>query len=425
MMERKLNVFIGYAPKDEEHCQELATFIKPLPINAWHEGKIMAGKVMDMEVKNHLQQADIILLLLSADFLANENNIYDEVLIAAQQRHNDGSVVVVPIILSYCLWKYSPFKDLKHLPADEKPVLRQGGDSHALFYEIAEALGGIIANFAPANKTVPSGLVANNQEKRITFGSHIHKLCDRDTQNASFRSDFMQKVNSTKNPHIFILYGAQNQRHHSLHDAFEVTTIKDIIERKYGLGESVTTHKKNTPILTLKDLQKSQEVFKANLSHALEVVDRIFQSGSEIAHCEGFQKYKMVLISHDISQKNWNKLVPDFLRWYINEFWNFVPIWQDIPQIIVLINVLWDNNAPAQTTNTLQKQLCKLETGNCTVLDELGNVTTGDVISWLNNYHLRDYYSSEELIQYVFSGKSDTNMGEVEDKLLKFLHKLK
>ena len=81
----------------------------------------MPGKEWDATIKERLRSADIILLLISPDFI-DSDYIWDTELKTAMQRHEQGTATVVPIILKPCQWQEMPFGKLQALPAGAKPV---------------------------------------------------------------------------------------------------------------------------------------------------------------------------------------------------------------------------------------------------------------------------------------------------------------
>ncbi len=113
--------------KDEEMRQNLEKHLKILQrqgvITTWHKGMIGAGKEWESETYKQLMTADIILPLISADFIASDYN-WDVVLIMAIERHKAGTARVIPILLRrFDNWKvaFGNLK-LKALPEGEKPV---------------------------------------------------------------------------------------------------------------------------------------------------------------------------------------------------------------------------------------------------------------------------------------------------------------
>ncbi len=72
-------------------------------------------------ISDHLETADVVLLLVSADFLASDY-CYQTELTRALERHRAGSARVVPIVLRLCDWQSAAFGELQALPRDARPV---------------------------------------------------------------------------------------------------------------------------------------------------------------------------------------------------------------------------------------------------------------------------------------------------------------
>ena len=119
------SVFFSYSHKDELLRDQLETHLKLLQrlgvISTWHDRKIPAGKEWDGEIDVNLERAKIILLLVSANFLASDYCWGKEVELA-MQRHASREAVVIPIMVRPCDWKGAPFEKLEGLPKDMKPV---------------------------------------------------------------------------------------------------------------------------------------------------------------------------------------------------------------------------------------------------------------------------------------------------------------
>ncbi len=137
--------------------EKLRTHLRPLErvkmAKIWYDGIIEAGKDWEKEIKTHLHTADIILLLISADFI-DSDYCYDEEMMDALKKHEQNEARVIPIILRPCAWKFSPFAKLQVLPKDGKPVMEH--EDYA-FTEIAEAVAMICQNKKAETKTSQSG----------------------------------------------------------------------------------------------------------------------------------------------------------------------------------------------------------------------------------------------------------------------------
>nr|VFJ56215.1 MAG: TIR domain-containing protein [Candidatus Kentron sp. FM]VFJ59002.1 MAG: TIR domain-containing protein [Candidatus Kentron sp. FM]VFK11939.1 MAG: TIR domain-containing protein [Candidatus Kentron sp. FM] len=138
-----IKLFYSYSHKDEGYRKRLETHLSVLKhqgiIGQWHDRKITAGTDWARQISENLESADIILLLVSADFLASEY-CYDKETAHALKRHEEGSARVIPIILRPCDWRYGvPFNKLQALPKDAKPVSTWENDDEA-FTNIARGI---------------------------------------------------------------------------------------------------------------------------------------------------------------------------------------------------------------------------------------------------------------------------------------------
>ena len=104
-------LFIAADPKDEEFRTELFKNLKPLSVDVWHEGLVEAGSDVDATVVENLESADIILMLISSDFIASDA-IFNREWKVAMKRHNDSSAKVIPIITRTCNWEASDLKKM-------------------------------------------------------------------------------------------------------------------------------------------------------------------------------------------------------------------------------------------------------------------------------------------------------------------------
>jgi TIR domain len=121
------NVFSSYSHKDDRIREKIDEHLSLLKrqglISSWHDHDITAGKGLDDEIIRHLEQADIILLLVSSAFIAS-NYCFCTELQQALRRHEAGLARVVPIIVKPCDWKSSPLGKLKALPQDGKAITK-------------------------------------------------------------------------------------------------------------------------------------------------------------------------------------------------------------------------------------------------------------------------------------------------------------
>lgn len=122
---RPIKVFIAYAREDRAYVDTLLKFLAPLRksnrLKVWYDGEIIPGTEWEQDIKNNLGNADIILLLMSAESLSSDY-FYDKEMAEALERHEAETSVVIPVILRYCSWEDTPMSELQALPDNAKPV---------------------------------------------------------------------------------------------------------------------------------------------------------------------------------------------------------------------------------------------------------------------------------------------------------------
>ncbi len=122
-----INIFILYAKEDQALKQELEDHLGLLQrlgyIDVWHEGQVQPGVEKEEVVSAYLEKAHIILLLISANFLAPDHYMkYEAELRLAYDRQKNGDVIIIPVILRHCVWQLDFLAGLNPLPLGGHPV---------------------------------------------------------------------------------------------------------------------------------------------------------------------------------------------------------------------------------------------------------------------------------------------------------------
>jgi internalin A len=114
--------------------QEFDTHVKLLQrqgvIDVWHDRQIPPGDEWKGHIDDELERANIVVLLVSADFLASDY-CYEIEMGRALARHEAGDACVIPVIVSDVNWRSAPFGRLQPLPKDGKAVATWGPDRYA------------------------------------------------------------------------------------------------------------------------------------------------------------------------------------------------------------------------------------------------------------------------------------------------------
>jgi hypothetical protein len=125
VMEEPIEIFLSYAPGDEQLRDELLKHLAPLEqdhlIHPWHNGQISAGTDFQREIDLRLDTSPLILLLISPEFFASQV-CYSLEMKQAVERHEASEARVIPVILRPVDWQHAPFSKLKPLPLDGTAV---------------------------------------------------------------------------------------------------------------------------------------------------------------------------------------------------------------------------------------------------------------------------------------------------------------
>lgn len=138
----KVKVFLSYSHEDESMKEELDKHLIMLKrnnkIESWNDRCIMAGQKLDSEIQQNLENSDVIVLLLSPDFLAS-NYCYEKEMKKALEKYDKGEILVIPVILRTCDWLNSPLRKLLAVPKDGKPI-NTWSDKDQVYYNVKQEI---------------------------------------------------------------------------------------------------------------------------------------------------------------------------------------------------------------------------------------------------------------------------------------------
>jgi hypothetical protein len=135
-------LFFSYSHRDSDLRDEMEIHLAALKregvIETWHDREIRAGEEFENEISQNLEEADIILLLISPYFIAS-NYCYEIEMKRAMQRHEKGDARVIPVILEPRDWQKLPFGKLTATPTDGKPISKFP-NKHDGFLDVTRAI---------------------------------------------------------------------------------------------------------------------------------------------------------------------------------------------------------------------------------------------------------------------------------------------
>lgn len=279
-MHMTTKIFCCYARKDELLLNQLKAHLRPLQrqglIEVWDDQCIEAGAAWEAEITKHLDEAPIILLLVSPDFL-NSDYCYGVEMQRAIQRHAYGEATVIPVILRPCLWQGTPFGKIQALPKNALPV-RSWDDVDDAFLDVASGVQRVVeqlpTNTYPLKKWRRSDpfcyifLLDQSYRTSYSFGQGLTgksiRICD------SLATGFNAFLNE-----LIITYGTVLDSYR----AFEISSCIDIGIIGYR-GNAL--HFPLTHLLQEKDLVPLSELHRNPLKIVMRKRKEIDETGMEI-----------------------------------------------------------------------------------------------------------------------------------------------
>jgi ABC-type branched-subunit amino acid transport system substrate-binding protein len=166
---RPLKLFYyHYVQEDYKPSCELYRQLKPLSPNLIEIHEIIPGDIIENVVKEHIESAHLVLILISASFLSSRYYI-DTAVEYAIKRHNQNEVRLFPILLRPTNLKDTPFEGMVMLPENNQAVLGRNPRRDEVFADIARRIHEVILNEGQSlldkQVAVPSGPVTQDLEK--------------------------------------------------------------------------------------------------------------------------------------------------------------------------------------------------------------------------------------------------------------------
>ena len=144
-----VRLFYSYSHRDEGLRNELETHLKLLQrqglIETWNDRRIEAGEDWKGKIDENLERAGIILLLISADFIASDY-CYEKEMMRALEREKNGEAIVIPVILRDVSLKGAPFDKLQYLPKDGLAVTKWE-DKDSAWRNVSEGIERVVEEF--------------------------------------------------------------------------------------------------------------------------------------------------------------------------------------------------------------------------------------------------------------------------------------
>ena len=169
----KIKMFISYSHKDEKHKNDLEEHLTMLKrnkiIETWNDRMITPGSNWEDDIDEHLDNADIVLYLVSSSFLAS-NYCYCKEFESILTKYKEGKCLIIPIIVRTCNWTDSPLGKIQSLPRDGNAIT-SWNDIDAGWTSVIDGIKIAIESL----KEKPPTYIENNIS--LSFNNFLNETC--------------------------------------------------------------------------------------------------------------------------------------------------------------------------------------------------------------------------------------------------------
>lgn len=124
-VKHQVKIFLAHAKENDVARARLDSHLSIMKrsghIQTWHEGAIKIGSKWDESTREAFDSSDIVILIVSVDFIASDY-FYDLGVYKAIERHKNGDAHIIPFILDHCAWRDTPLGKIQPFPRDGNPV---------------------------------------------------------------------------------------------------------------------------------------------------------------------------------------------------------------------------------------------------------------------------------------------------------------
>lgn len=281
MSRKGAKIFISYSRRDQKWVdrlrKHLSIFRGQEMLDPWYDRAIEPGEKWTDKLDKQLKSADIILLMISADFLSSD--IARSEMEQALARHDAGEAAVIPVILKPCLWENTPIANLQALPRDAMPISVQADKNQALF-ETSREIQRIASTAAPSEGLDEERQVelrlntdfasfSPEQEKRLISGLREHLNLDHDPKILEKRQGSVILRLSLSSAEVERLQRAVNNGELGEYNIVEAEVVVE--EEGKVVGGSVSGLRPRIFIGSSSEGLEVAETIQLNLDHTCEV----------------------------------------------------------------------------------------------------------------------------------------------------------
>lgn len=155
-------VFCSYAHEDAHHVVSLREHLAALRrsgcIQMWSDHDISVGEKWNQKISEALEDADVVLMLISPSFIASDY-CFEMEMTRTLELAELGQVIALPILIRACDWESMPFAQLQVMPNDRQPITpiasRPENERDEAWSSVARAIRNLLVRHLPADSFQP------------------------------------------------------------------------------------------------------------------------------------------------------------------------------------------------------------------------------------------------------------------------------
>jgi len=429
-----VKLFISYAHEDEVHKNNLVTHLSALQrlgvLEAWDDREIMAGQNWDTAIKTSLEQADIVIFLISADFIASEY-IHDVEIENALKRYKAGQQIIIPVLVRACDFSSLHLSRFQALPTGAKPITSWDNLDEA-WLNVTEGIKKVSTEMRGESLTEKVDDLGTEKielkESKVTLHDFHQYTCDRREQQSKFDDWYLAQ--DQQKVQFYYIVGKEEQAHFGF--------VNRIAYEKGGRLLNVHHPEGYTSKLTI------EEIVLENISSLSHLKVQLVKKILTILHINAnandpiltknlafictqspvvqkMNESDYISIQVSIYEDEWDEEeIPALAEWFIRTFCkDALP--KHAPKFLFFFSIIYDE-CDQEVLDSVAKEIEKSEHIN--PLPELAKVTEKDLIRWFRKYKIiaPDKEVRASLMQAYFAEKEAFDMDEIQRSLKKIIN---
>jgi TIR domain/inactive STAND len=224
-----IKIFFSYAHEDNKLRDKLAKHLGMLKreglVEDWYDRQIIAGAEWAAEIDERLNAAHVILLLVSADFIASDY-CYGIEMGRALERHRAGEACVIPVILRAVDWGGAPFGALQALPTGARAVTSWPNRDEA-FADITRGIRAAVEKLRAGRDDGRPGGWSFQVPRMLPY------LCDRSDQELELGPALSRHMAKTpRRPFLLVVHGDEDECHSEFLERLQEVSLPTLLNLK-------------------------------------------------------------------------------------------------------------------------------------------------------------------------------------------------